>query len=56
MIDRDKAAKLRQMLRAMMTNQTAWTRDRGHRRVITKVNGRESFAMAIETTRLARLE
>ena len=39
----------------MMADQVAWIRDRGHRRVVTEVNGRDSLAMACEADALAHL-
>src|SRR4030095_10149055 len=33
------------LLRAMMADQVAWVRDRGHARVVTEANGRDSLAM-----------
>jgi predicted dehydrogenase len=42
-----------ELLRAMMTDQAAWIRDRGHTRVVTEANGRDSLAMACEADALA---
>ena len=42
-----------QLLRAMMTDQTAWMRDRNHRRIVTEENGRDSLAMACAADALA---
>jgi hypothetical protein len=42
-----------ELLRAMMADQVAWVRDRGHRRVVTEVNGRDSLATACEADALA---
>jgi predicted dehydrogenase len=41
------------LLRHMITDQTAWIRDRSHRRKITEQNGRDSVAMACAADRLA---
>jgi predicted dehydrogenase len=42
------------LLRTMMEDQVAWIRDRGHRRVMTEVNGRNSLAIACDADTLAR--
>lgn len=42
------------LLRAVMTDQAAWIRDRSHRRVVTEDNGRASLAMAREADAAAR--
>jgi len=42
-----------ELLRAMMTDQAAWTRDRNHQRRITETNGRDSLAMALAADSLA---
>jgi predicted dehydrogenase len=42
------------LLRTMMEDQVAWIRDRGHRRVMTEVNGRNSLAIACDADALAR--
>lgn len=44
------------LLRAMLEDQLAWIRDRRHVRRITEQNGRNSLAMAVEASRLARTE
>lgn len=44
------------LLRAMMTDQVAWIRDRSHQRVVTEVNGRDSLALAVDATNLAHEE
>jgi hypothetical protein len=44
-----------ELLRRMMTDQAAWTRDRGHRRKVSEQNGRDSVAMACAADALARL-
>jgi predicted dehydrogenase len=41
------------LLRSMMEDQVAWIRDRGHRRVVTEANGRDSLATACEADALA---
>jgi predicted dehydrogenase len=41
------------LLRAMMADQVAWIRDRGHQRVVTELNGRDSLAMACDADALA---
>lgn len=41
------------LLRSMMEDQLAWIRDRGHRRVVTEANGRDSLAMACAADALA---
>jgi predicted dehydrogenase len=41
------------LLRAMMGDQAAWLRDRGHRRVVTEANGRDSLAMACAADAMA---
>jgi predicted dehydrogenase len=41
------------LLRSMMEDQVAWLHDRGHRRVVTEANGRESLALACEADALA---
>lgn len=43
-----------QLLRALMTDQAAWVRDRSHRRIITERNGRDSLAVACAADALAR--
>lgn len=42
------------LLRSLMKDQVAWIRDRGHRRVVTEENGRESLATACAADALAR--
>jgi predicted dehydrogenase len=42
-----------ELLRAMMADQVAWIVDRGHRRVVTEANGRDSLATACEADALA---
>lgn len=44
------------LLRSMMEDQVAWIRDRGHRRVVTEANGRDSLAVACAADSLARRE
>ncbi|MHC4670685.1 MAG: Gfo/Idh/MocA family protein [Planctomycetota bacterium] len=48
-----KQVRYGELLRAMMSDQVAWIRDRSHARTITEANGRASLAMAVEATRLA---
>jgi hypothetical protein len=43
-----------ELLRRMMTDQTAWIRDHSHARKITEQNGRDSVAMACAADRLTR--
>jgi len=43
-----------ELLRAVMADQTAWIRDRGHMRRLTEQNGRDSVALAERADRLAR--
>jgi predicted dehydrogenase len=45
-----------ELLRAMLDDQLAWIRDRGHRRRITEQNGRDSLALACAADRLAHPE
>jgi predicted dehydrogenase len=45
-----------ELLRAMLADQLAWIRDRGHRRRITEENGRDSLALACAADRLAHSE
>lgn len=52
----DERAKLPlygELLRAMMEDQTRWIRDRGHTRIVTETNGRESLAAACRADSLA---
>ena len=42
-----------ELLRALMADQAAWIRDRGHQRVVTETNGRDSLAMACAADALA---
>jgi predicted dehydrogenase len=42
------------LLQALLRDQIAWIRDRSHVRRITEANGRESLALAVESTRLAQ--
>ncbi|MBN1346770.1 MAG: Gfo/Idh/MocA family oxidoreductase [Phycisphaerae bacterium] len=49
----DKMHRYGELLRAMMTDQLAWIRDRAHARTITEDNGYRSLAMAVEADRLA---
>ncbi|MBV8078208.1 MAG: Gfo/Idh/MocA family oxidoreductase [Planctomycetaceae bacterium] len=50
---RQKSHLYGELLRSMMADQIAWVRDRGHRRVATEVNGRDSLATACEADALA---
>ena len=50
----DKMHRYAEILQAMFADQAAWIRDRGHHRKITEANGRESVAMAVAATDLAR--
>ena len=49
-----KSHRYGELLRAIMTDQVAWIRDRGHERRITEKNGRDSLALACEADHLAR--
>ena len=49
----EKMHRYGQLLRAMMTDQLQWIRDRNHARIITDENGRASLAMALDADRLA---
>lgn len=49
-----KSHRYGELLRAMMTDQTAWIRDRSHERKVTEANGRDSLVLAREADRLAR--
>ena len=49
----DKMHRYGELLRAMMTDQTAWIRDRNHARRITEENGYRSLSTAVEADRLA---
>jgi predicted dehydrogenase len=42
-----------ELLRRMMTDQSAWIRDRTHKRKVTEQNGRDSVAMACAADNLA---
>jgi len=42
-----------ELLRAMMTDQVAWIRDRSHKRVVSELNGRDSLAVACLADKLA---
>jgi predicted dehydrogenase len=50
----NKSHRYGELLRAIMTDQTAWIRDRSHRRKVTEANGRDSLATAVAADRLAR--
>jgi predicted dehydrogenase len=50
----NKSIRYSELLRAMMTDQLAWIRDRSHRRKITEENGRDSLAAACAADLLAR--
>ena len=41
------------LLRAMLTDQIGWVRNRGHRRQMTEENGRDALRTACEADRLA---
>ncbi len=49
----DKMHRYGELLRAMMADQSAWIRHRGHERKVTEENGHRSLAMAVEADRLA---
>lgn len=49
-----KSHRYGDLLRDMMADQTAWIRDRSHRRRITEANGRDSLVLARQADRLAR--
>ena len=50
----NKSHRYGELLRAFMTDQLAWIRDRSHCRKITEENGRESLAVACAADRLAQ--
>jgi len=50
----NKSHRYGELLRAFMTDQLAWVRDRSHCRKITEQNGRESLAVAQAADRLAQ--
>jgi predicted dehydrogenase len=50
---RQKSRTYSELLRAFMTDQTAWIQDRSHQRVTTEKNGRDSVAMAVAADRLS---
>jgi predicted dehydrogenase len=52
----NKSHRYGELLRAMLTDQLAWVRDRSHSRRITEVNGRDSLAVACDADRLAQAE
>lgn len=49
----DKMRRYSELLRAMLTDQLAWIRDRSHQRKVTEENGRNSVAAAEAATILA---
>ncbi len=49
----DKLHRYGELLRAMLTDQSAWLRDPSHERVITEANGRTSLVLAEEATKMA---
>jgi predicted dehydrogenase len=49
-----KSHRYGELLRAILADQVAWIRDRGHERCITEHNGRDSLALACEADRLVR--
>jgi predicted dehydrogenase len=49
----EKSRRYCELLRALFDDQLAWLNDRGHERVITEQNGRDSLAMAVAATQLA---
>ncbi len=51
--ERNKQQRYGDLMRAMLSDQVAWLRDRGHARRVTEVNGRESLATACTADRLA---
>jgi predicted dehydrogenase len=52
---RNKGHLYGELLRALMADQLAWVRDRGHVRKVTEQNGLDSLVMACEADRLAHL-
>ena len=50
----NKSHRYGELLRAFLTDQLAWIRDRSHGRKITERNGRESLAVAQAADRLAQ--
>lgn len=49
-----KMSRYAEILQAMFADQWAWIRDRRHVRKVTAENGRDSVALAVAATRLAR--
>jgi len=52
-MEADKMRRYCELLRALLTDQIAWLKDRTHERVINEDNGRQSLAMACAATQLA---
>jgi hypothetical protein len=52
-MDVDKMRRYCELLRALLSDQIAWLKDRSHERVINEENGRNSLAMACAATQLA---
>ncbi|MFO7956826.1 MAG: Gfo/Idh/MocA family oxidoreductase [Candidatus Brocadiia bacterium] len=50
----EKMHRYGELLRLLIRDQVAWTRDRSHERVITEENGRRSLEVALEADRLAQ--
>jgi predicted dehydrogenase len=53
---RNKGHLYGDLLRALMADQLAWVRDRGHVRKVTEQNGLDSLVMACDADRLAHRE
>jgi predicted dehydrogenase len=53
---RQKSHVYGDLLRSVMADQAAWVADRGHRRVVTEANGRDSLADACAADALAHRE
>lgn len=51
--ERPKMHRYGDLLRALLSDQIAWIKDHNHARRITEQNGRDSLAVAVDSTRLA---
>ena len=49
----DKTRRYGELLRSMLRDQVQWIHNRDHQRKITRENGRNSLAMAVEAMRQA---
>lgn len=50
---RSKSVLYCQLLRAIFADQVAWIHDRGHQRIVTEANGRNSLAVACQASAMA---